>query len=291
MMAAGIPSAVAQNFAGDMALSKILPEPDPGWELVAEGFRFTDAACADAAGNFYFCDLGSRSGILRLSPDGRLTTVTKVVPAISGMKPGPDGRFIVADQGDPKRIVAIDPGSEAVEVLATGINPNDLVVSRKGHVYVTVTGPGEVHLISAAGQSRVVARGMKGPNGIALSPDEGTLIVSEYNGTNAWAFRVKTDGTLDAGDRYLTLRGVTGRPDTGGDGATVDEEGRYYVTSHAGIQMFDDTGRISGVLMRPQAKGTVSAAFAGEGRRYFYVCSADEIFRRLTLTRGAGEPR
>ena len=168
------------------------------------------------------------------------------------------------------------------------VPPNDLVVSRQGHVYVTVTGAGEVHLIPKGGKPQVAAKGIKAPNGIALSPDEGTLIVSEYQGTNVWAFRVKSDGTLDAGDRYMTLRGMAGRPDAGGDGSTVDAEGRYYVTSHAGIQMFDATGRISGVLTRPQAKGTVSIAFAGEGSRYLYACSSDRIYRRLTLTSGAG---
>ncbi len=278
----------SQNFPGDMALSKILPDPDPGWELVADGLRFTDAACADADGNFYFCDLGAASGILKIAPDKTLSTVTKVVPRISGLKLGPDGRFIAADQAEPRRIVAIDPRTEVVEVLATNINPNDLVVSRKGHVYVTVTGPGEVHFVPKGGRAQVAAKGVKGPNGIALSPDEGTLIVSEYNGTNVWAFRIKADGSLDAGDRYMTLQGVTGRADAGGDGATVDEEGRYYVTSHAGVQMFDATGRISGVLARPQTKGTVSIAFAGEGGRYLYACSSDRIYRRLTLTRGAG---
>lgn len=276
-----------QNLAGDMALSKILPDPDPGWELVASGLRFTDAACADAAGNFYFCDLGAGSGIMKIAPDGKLSPVTKIVPKISGLKLAADGRFIAADQGEPKRVVAIDPKTEAVEVLAENVQPNDLAVSRKGHVYVTITGPGEVLLITGPGKTQTVAKGIKGPNGIALSPDEGTLIVSEYQGTNVWAFRVKADGTLDAGDRFMTLQGVAGRADAGGDGSTVDEEGRYYVTAHAGIQIFDATGRISGVLARPQEKGTVSATFAGDGQRYLYVCSADKIFRRLTKTRGA----
>ncbi|MBI1176954.1 hypothetical protein GC207_05890 [bacterium] len=277
---------VAQNFPGDMALSKILPDPDPGWEEVASGLKFTDAACSDADGNFYFCDLGAGTGITKLTPDGRLSTVTKVVPKISGLKIAPDGRFIAADQGAPKRIVAIDPKTEAVEVLAENIQPNDLVVSRKGFVYVTVTGAGEVVLIKGPGKSQVVAKGIKGPNGITLSPDEGTLAVSEYSGTNVWAYRVKSDGTLDAAEPYMTLRRIPGKDDAGGDGSTVDEEGRYYVTSHAGIQMFDETGRISGVLLRPQAKATVSTAFAGDGLRYLYVCSSDKIYRRPTITRG-----
>lgn len=277
----------AQNFAGDMALSKVLPDPDPGWELVVDGLKFTDAACADAAGNFYFCDLNASSGILKITPDGKLSTVTRVVPRISGMKFAPDGRMIAADQGEPKRVVAIDLESGQVEVLMEGTPPNDLVVTKRGHVYVTVTGKGEVMHLTGPGTAKTVATGINAPNGITLSPDEGTLVVSEYRGTNAWAFRILADGSLDAGDRYMTLRVPSNRADTGGDGSTTDVEGRYYITSHLGIQMFDETGRISGVITRPQAKGTVSLTFAGDGHRYLYACSSDRIYRRLTRTAGA----
>lgn len=279
------PGVDAQNLRGDEALSKILPDPDPGWELVADGFQFTDAACSDAEGNFYFCDLGSASGILKLSPEGTMSRVTDVVPRISGLKLAPDGRFIACVQGGANQVVAIDPKTEAVEVLAENVPPNDLAVSRKGHIYVTVTGAGEVKLITGLGEVKTVATGIKAPNGIVLSPDEGTLAVSEYRGTNVWAFRVRSDGTLDAGNRYMTLRMPHDRDDAGGDGSTVDEQGRYYVTSHAGIQMFDWTGRISGVLDKPQDKNTVSIAFAGPGGKYLYACSSDRIYRRLTLTR------
>ena len=84
----------------------------------------------------------------------------------------------------------------------------------------------------------------------------------------------------------MTLRTPVGKPDSGGDGMTTDAEGRYYVTSHVGIQMFDSTGRMGGVIDRPQNKGTVSATFAGPGLEYLYVCSSDKIFRRKTKTKG-----
>jgi hypothetical protein len=48
-----IATARAQNLAGDEALSKVLIDGE-GWQLVADGLGFTDAACADAEGNFYF---------------------------------------------------------------------------------------------------------------------------------------------------------------------------------------------------------------------------------------------
>jgi enterochelin esterase family protein len=131
-----------------------------------------------------------------------------------------------------------------------------------------------------------VAGGINKPNGITLSPDQGTLAVSEYGGSNVWVFRVERDGSLTAGERYMTLRLPVGKSDSGGDGMTTDSEGRYYVTSHVGIQMFDSTGRMGGVIARPQNKGTVSVAFAGPDLEYLHVCSSDRIYRRKTKAKG-----
>src|SRR5205823_3565091 len=72
MLAGLAHSGHAQNLAGDMALSLILVE-GKGWELMSEGHQFTDAACADAAGNFYFTDVGKGTVIHQISPDGKVS--------------------------------------------------------------------------------------------------------------------------------------------------------------------------------------------------------------------------
>jgi len=275
----------AQNLAGDMALSKVLIDGE-GWTLVAEGFGFTDGACADADGNFYFFDLGKGTAISRIGADGKVVPFIENAPKCSGLKFGPDGRLFACTQGPKKQVVALEVPSGKVTVLADNVEPNDLVVSRQGLVYFTETGKGQVTITDARGNVRVGATGINKPNGITLSPDQGTLAVSEYGGTNVWVFRIGPDGALSAGSRYMDLRTPVGRADSGGDGMTVDSEGRYYVTSHAGIQMFDATGRLSGVIDRPQNKGTVSAAFAGPNLEFLYVCSSDKIYRRKTQARG-----
>jgi sugar lactone lactonase YvrE len=50
--------------------------------------------------------------------------------------------------------------------------------------------------------------------------------------------------------------------------------------------MFDWTGRLGGVIARPQNKGTVSVAFAGPDLEYLYACSSDKIYRRRTKAKG-----
>src|SRR5437867_9212304 len=275
----------AQNLAGDEALSKVLIDGE-GWQMVAEGLGFTDAACADAQGNFYFFDLGKGTGIQRIGSDGKAATFIANTPKCSGLKFGPDGRLYACTQGTNKQVVALEVPSGKITVLANEVQPNDLIVSRKGLVYFTETGKGQVTVVDSKGNVRVGATGINKPNGITLSPDQGTLAVSEYGGTNVWVFRVEKDGRLTAGERYLTLRAPTGKPDSGGDGMTTDAQGRYYVTSHLGIQMFDWTGREGGLIAKPQNKGTVSVTFAGPDLEYLFVCSSDKIYRRRTKARG-----
>ena len=272
-------SASAQNLKGDEALSKVLIEGE-AWQTVAEGYKFTDAACGDDAGNFYFADVAAGTSIVRIDLAGLVASVVTNTPRISGLKFGPDGRLYACTQSPKKQVVAFELPSGHMTVLAEDVQPNDLVVTRHGHVYFTETGKGQVTVITKDGQMRAAAKGILAPNGIGLSPDHGTLAVSEYTGTNVWLFRIDADGGLSAGDRNMELRTPVGTTRSEGDGMAVDSQGRYYVTSALGIQMFDSTGRLGGVIARPQAKGTVSCAFAGARRSYLYVCSSDKVFRR-----------
>ena len=285
------------NLAGDEALSKVLPN-EGGWELVGENYGFTDAACSDSEGNFYFSDL-PKGVLYRVGSDGKPAPWFEKGIKISGMKFGSDGRLYAATQGtvggaqnEPKKIIAIDPQSKEVTDIATGVQPNDLVVSSAGWVYFTDTGKGEVVRVPTSAKNmarpQTAAGGINKPNGISLSADQRFLIVSEYGGTNVWSFVVAPDGNIHSGERYMTLRTPPGRPDSGGDGMITDSQSRYYITSHAGIQMFDPMGRLGGVISKPSDKGSVSVAFGGPNSDYLYACASDKVFRRKTLAKGAG---
>ena len=97
---------------------------------------------------------------------------------------------------------------------------------------------------------------------------------------------VNADGTLWAGERYMELRAPVNRPESGGDGMAVDQEGRPFITSHVGIQVFDPTGRLGGVISKPSDKACVSVAFADRDRSWLYACASDKVLRRKTLTKG-----
>jgi enterochelin esterase family protein len=260
---------------------------------------FVDAPCAGNDDNFYFSDMRSEQGIFRVLPDGKVEPFVKA-KGVSGMKFGPDGRLYCA-QGSQKRIIAVDPRTGDTTVLATNVQPNDLVVARNGHVFFTETGKKQVTLlVPTTGELRAVDTGnITAPNGISLSRSQGMLAVSDYRGVHVWTFRVEPNGDLTARMPYMTMRtppdlDATGNrmraPDykttSGGDGMTTDTMGRFYVATTLGVQVFDPTGRHCGVLTKPADKSMTSVTLAGPKHEYLYVTCGDTIYRRKVLAEG-----
>ncbi|MGV3774010.1 MAG: SMP-30/gluconolactonase/LRE family protein [Verrucomicrobiales bacterium] len=270
--------------AQDMALSQVLIDDEP-WREVASGYGFTDGPCSDAEGNFYFTDVARGNSINKIDPDGNVSIAVANVPRISGLKLGRNGLFYAATQHPKKQIVSISREGE-VKTILDEAEPNDLIVTPKGHIYFTQTGKKSIMFINENGNTKVVDTGINKPNGITVSTDGGTLAVSDFGGTNVWIFRIETDGTLSAKAPYMTTRALPGKSEAMGDGMTVDSAGRYFVSSEAGVQVFDPTGRMSGVILKPNNKFLASVAFAGKNHEYLYATCSDKVFRRKTKTTG-----
>ncbi len=283
--------------AQDMPLSQVLI-PGEDWQLTAFDHEFTDAPTADADGNFYYSDLRSEQGLYKIIPQGKVILYLKGMTGISGMKFGPDGK-IYACRARTRELVSIDPETNKMTVLAKDVRPNDLVVTHKGYLYFTETPKKQVTFYNIkTGKMKPADVGITGPNGICLSPDQGTLVVSDFRGKHCWAFRIEPDGTLAHKQPYMTMRRKPApseertilpafQPSCRGDGMITDAYGRYYVATELGIQYFDPTGRISGVIPGPAGiKGITSVTFAGRNLEYLYITSFDKIYRMKTRTRG-----
>ena len=145
-----------------------------------------------------------------------------------------------------------------------------------------------------SGEVSPVDSGIALPNGIALSNDGGTLVVSDYGGEHAWVFRVHSDGKLDAKMPSMTLRLPIDQSgefrfnepppymaSSKGDGLAVDRKGRYYITSELGVQIFDPTGRLCGVLPKPlKDQPLTTCVLAGPDHNTLYVANGTTIYSR-----------
>ncbi|HEY1190617.1 MAG TPA: alpha/beta hydrolase-fold protein [Gemmata sp.] len=283
------------DLGGDLTLLNLLVRGE-SWKVVAKDLGFADALCADKAGNVYFCDMKAPS-VVRIGADGTRKEICK--ESVSGLKFSPDESVLYGCQGAKSRVIAINPGSGAVKVVAEGVKPNDLAVTKDGFILITETAAKQVTRIDPkTGAVKVVDTGISKPNGIALSNDGGTLAVSDYGGMHTWTFRVTKEGVLDAKMPTMPMRlpiDPKGEfkfnepppyvQNSQGDGMAVDKVGRFYVTSTMGVQIFDPTGRPCGVLPKVDAdQPLTTCVLGGPDHSVLYIAHGKTIYsRKLTV--------
>ena len=119
--------------AQDMALSQVLIDGE-GWQLVAEGYKFTEAPAVDKDGSVYFVDV-PESLIYKIGADGKPAVWAKDTGKASGLMFGPEGRLYACQSGT-KKVVWYDRDAKPT-VIAEEIPGNDIMVDAKGGVYVT----------------------------------------------------------------------------------------------------------------------------------------------------------
>src|SRR6056297_484586 len=124
------------GFSQDMPLSQILIEGED-WEPIAKGYEFTDGLCTDAEGNLYFSDVKGGTAVYKTDLEGETTEFIKDASGISGLQWGSDGRLYACVARE-QRVVVFDKDGHETE-LANEVRPNDLVVTRGGNLYFTMT--------------------------------------------------------------------------------------------------------------------------------------------------------
>ncbi len=134
---------------------------------------------------------------------------------------------------------------------------NDLTADSRGGVYFTMGG-----LFYADARGVVTRHGENlATNGIILSADEKTLYVT--NGATLAAFDVQRDGSLTNQREFAKFTAG------GGDGATIDSQGRLYVTTGAGVEVIGRDGKHLGVI--PAPRGVISCAFGRKDKKTLFV--------------------
>ena len=119
----------------------------------------------------------------------------------------PDGRLVIMSG---QRILRLESdGSLATHADLTCLSEagwNEIVVDGRANAYVNAAGfdlmagaefaPGTIAVVTADGSARRVADGVAFPNGMAVTPDNSTLIVAESYGRKLTAFDIETGGGL-----------------------------------------------------------------------------------------------
>jgi gluconolactonase len=242
---------------------------------------------------------------------GRITVVRPAANMANGMALDLDGHLVVCEQGtrsEHARIARLNRRTGAAETVVdawSGLrlnSPNDVVVKHDGTLWFTDPSYGHLqgfrpdplvgdHVYRyGPGRLSVVADSFDKPNGLAFSPDEQVLYVTD-SGANQEAgsyhvgrphhiiaFDVR-DGRHLSGGRLFAVT-APGFP----DGIKVDSEGRVYASAFSGVQVFDPTGDLIGEIHLP---GAVNFTFGGPGNDVLFITTDTAIWAAHLNAKGA----
>lgn len=265
-------------------------------ELVQEGFVFTEGPVGTPDGGLYFSDIRPNR-IHYLDPGGKISLVREQTNGANGLALTRDGDLIAAE-GEGKRISKRSRDG-MVTTVTEGIagkpflSPNDVLVDAKGGIYITDPGPRPVvpgrtayvyYLPVGAKEPVVLDDQIARPNGVMLTRDGKTLIVNDTLGPTVYAYDVLPDGGVKKKRTFAQLLDIPEGKESGADGMALDREDRLYVTTVAGVQVFDAAGKHLGTIKVPRQPA--NAGFAGPDKRVLYITAREGLYRINMLAQG-----
>lgn len=295
-------------------LDAIVPS-NPKLYKLAEGFTFTEGPVWSRAGGYLLFSDPNENRIYRYDERDGLSVFREHSgydaadvaeyrqPGSNGLTFDREGRLLANEHGR-HRVTRTEHDGRLVVVADSydgrRLNsPNDLVVKSDGAVYFTdppfglpkaYDDPRKALAYSGVyrwrdGRLDLLSTDLRGPNGIAFSPDEKFLYVANWDPARKIVQRhpVRADGTLGRGETFVDLTArIPG--DEALDGVKVDVRGHVYLSAPGGVWIFDARGRHLGTIRAPHP--VHNFAWGGEDGRTLYLCARSVLYRIELLVAG-----
>jgi sugar lactone lactonase YvrE len=237
-------------------------------------------------GRLWYVEFYSRE-VRRVSTDGEQETIATLDAMPGGLGWLPDGTPLVVSQNDFKIMRIGKDGKTSVHAdLSNHCRgaANDMFVDANGRAYVGHHGfdffggaeprPSSLLLVEPDGRVREVADELIFPNGIALLPGGGRLIVAESFANRLTAFDVGKDGSLSNRATFAELGDDTP------DGICADAEGGVWFGSPmtARFGRVDKGGSLTDTIATENGRWAVACALGGDdGRTLFGLTAATTL--------------
>jgi sugar lactone lactonase YvrE len=221
----------------------------------------------------------------------------------------PDGRIVVLTMFR-KRLFTFAGGALSLYADLSGVAAgtiDDMIVDGAGRAYVGDLGfdlpvppergaVGRIILVMPDGAARIVAEGLRFPNGIAVSVEDSRLVVAEMDGECLAEYFIEPDGGL----RFMRRLGRMKDP----DGICLDRDGAVWVASF-NEDAFVRIDRDGNELRRIRVPGrrAIACVLGGLDRKTLFCLSAvtspEDLRQRKSSARidtvevetpGAGHP-
>ena len=299
----------------DPRFDRLVPK-DAKIEKIADGFTWVEGPVWDKPGGYLlFSDIPANS-IYKWKPGEGVSVFLENsgysgVTSFAGKEPGSNGltfdakgRLVLCRHGD-RQIGRLEADGR-ISVMADRYDgyrinsPNDLVFKSNGDLYFTDPPFGlpnafddpdkapvqGVYRVSKAGTVTRLITDIKAPNGIAFSPDETTLYVSDVDPKRAaWlAYDVTQDGTVTNGRVFFDATRWRKDPFFGPDGFKIDQHGNIFGARPGGLSVIAPDGTLLGTIDTGQPTSNVAW---GEDGQTLFITGGSSVYRVRLATKGA----
>src|SRR5215467_7554196 len=226
-------------------------------------------------GRLWFCNWIDRQ-VVAVGMDGAAEVILARDPASHSMGYSidwlPYGKLLTT--GD--KIQRQEPDGSMVTLAEQ--HANEIVVDGRGNAYINgadfdfagggAPKPGYIKLLTPDGELRQVAGDIQFPNGMVITPDNRTLIISESFAGRLTAFDIGSDGGLS--HRRVFAEGL------GPDGICLDAEGAVWVSTGASsIVRVADGGQVLQRVGLSESRAPFAVMLGGPDRRTLFICTAE----------------
>jgi sugar lactone lactonase YvrE len=250
-------------------------------DIVIEGLAFGESPRWHD-GRLYVSDMGANE-LITVTEDGKTELIASIpgMPMGTGWLPGPDGRMLIVSSRDGRLLRREPDGSLTDHADLAGLMPfpwGDAVVDGRGNTYAGCIGfdfgagepaPGILAVVTPDGTVRQVADGLMFPNGVAITPDNRTLIIAESYASRLTAFDIDADGSLSARRAWAELDGAAP------DGICLDAEGAvwYADVPNKHCVRVAEGGKV--LATADVDRGCFACALGGADGRTLYITAAE----------------
>jgi len=295
-----------------------LIEPGTPIEQIAYGHKWTEGPVWVKNGSYLLFSEPPENTIFRWSategqsvfmkPSGFNGTDPNLrEPGSNGLAIDANGMLVMCDSGT-RALARVDLATKKKEILVDRYDgkrfnsPNDLCIAKSGAIYFTDPCYGLVGLENSPvkelpyngvyrytpdGKVALVDQSLLRPNGVALSPDEGTLYVSNTDPKEPVikAYELGDDGMPTSSSVFfdttpMLTPGIKGMP----DGMKVDELGNLFAAGPGGIMVLSKEARLLGQINITER--TASNCAFGEDGSTLFITATDIVARLRLKTRG-----
>jgi gluconolactonase len=192
-------------------------------------------------------------------------------------------------RGKVSSIVSATSTWESVsEKEANPLPSNTRVKTGNGNTYFVDIASKRIGRVDPKGRTQHFAHELAAPSGIALSPDEAMVVVTDSTARFSWSFQIDEKGDLVNGEPFYRLEVPESGWRSGVMAATFDSIGQVYFATALGIQMCEANGRVAALLHSPEVRsGLTAVAFGGPGMSTLYVrTESGKLYRRAVKVQG-----